>query len=147
MVPPSSQRIPRVRRYSGYHCLLDRFGYVALTLSGSVSQQILLQSYIASVVLTPRILLLVVWPPPRSLATTCGISVDLFSSSYLDVSVRRVPLVYLCIQYTITYFEYAWFPNSDICGYYGYLRLPAAFRSLSRPSSAPDAKAFPLCSF
>ena len=27
-----------------------------------------------------------------------------------------------------------------------YLQLPAAFRSLSRPSSAPDAKAFPLCS-
>ena len=35
---------------------------------------------------------------------------------------------------------------------FGYLRieahlqLPAAFRSLSRPSSAPDAKAFTLCS-
>ena len=30
---------------------------------------------------------------------------------------------------------------------YAYLQLPAAFRSLSRPSSAPDAKAFTLCSF
>ena len=28
-----------------------------------------------------------------------------------------------------------------------YLLLPAAYRSLSRPSSAPDAKAFPLRSF
>ena len=28
-----------------------------------------------------------------------------------------------------------------------YLQLPAAYRSLSRPSSAPDAKAFPLCSY
>ena len=28
-----------------------------------------------------------------------------------------------------------------------YLQLTAAFRSLSRPSSAPDAKAFTLCSF
>ena len=27
-----------------------------------------------------------------------------------------------------------------------YLQLPAAYRSLSRLSSAPDAKAFPLCS-
>ena len=27
-----------------------------------------------------------------------------------------------------------------------YLQLPAAFRSLSRPSSAPDAKAFSICS-
>ena len=29
----------------------------------------------------------------------------------------------------------------------GYLLLPEAYRSLSRPSSAPDAKAFPLRSF
>ena len=29
----------------------------------------------------------------------------------------------------------------------GHLHLPAAYRSLSRPSSAPDAKAFPLCSY
>ena len=28
----------------------------------------------------------------------------------------------------------------------GYVLLPAAFRSLSRPSSAPSAKAFALCS-
>ena len=27
-----------------------------------------------------------------------------------------------------------------------YLQLPEAYRSLSRPSSAPDAKAFALCS-
>ena len=39
------------------------------------------------------------------------------------------------------------FPHSEICGYNGYLLLPAAYRSLSRPSSAPDAKAFPLRSF
>ena len=29
----------------------------------------------------------------------------------------------------------------------GYVLLPAAFRSLSRPSSAPSAKASALCSF
>ena len=29
----------------------------------------------------------------------------------------------------------------------GHLHLPEAYRSLSRPSSAPDAKAFPLRSF
>ena len=28
-----------------------------------------------------------------------------------------------------------------------YLQLPAAYRSLSRPSSAPNAKAFSICSF
>ena len=39
---------------------------------------------------------------PISLATTLGISVDLFSCSYLDVSVRRVRFAYLCIQYAMT---------------------------------------------
>ena len=51
---------------------------------------------------TPKILLPSVWPPPRSLATTGGISVDVFSSPYLDVSVQAVPPVYLSIQYTVT---------------------------------------------
>ena len=36
-----------------------------------------------------------VWPLPRSLATTCGISVDVFSCPYLDVSVQGVPSVHL----------------------------------------------------
>ena len=39
---------------------------------------------------------------PISLATTLGISVDLFSSGYLDVSVHRVRFVTLCIQITMT---------------------------------------------
>ena len=38
------------------------------------------------------------------------------------------------------------FPHSEIYGCNGYLLLTVAYRSLSRPSSAPDAKAFPLCS-
>ena len=44
---------------------------------------------------TPERLLSPVWPLPRSLATTKGISVDVFSSPYLDVSVQAVPLIYL----------------------------------------------------
>src|SRR6516225_1394356 len=39
---------------------------------------------------------------PISLATTLGISVDFFSCSYLDVSVRHVRFVSLCIQNTMT---------------------------------------------
>ena len=50
---------------------------------------------------TPERLLSPVWPLPRSLATTKGISVDVFSSPYLDVSVQAVPLIYLWIQYMI----------------------------------------------
>ena len=95
---------------------------------------------------TPKTLLLSVWPLPRSLATTSGISVDFFSSPYLDVSVRAVPPVSLCIQDTVTG------RYSCRIAPFGYLRLnarlqlPAAFRSLPRPSSAPSAKAFTLCS-
>ena len=88
-----------------------------------------------------------VWPPPRSLATTCGISVDVFSSPYLDVSVQAVPHVHLFDSVhadTVLPCRVAPFGNLRIIA---YLQLPEAYRSLSRPSSAPDAKAFPLRSF
>ena len=60
---------------------------------------------------------------------------------------RPFPSYAYLIQRTITRYCRVGFPHSEICGYNGYLLLPAAFRSLSRPSSAPDAKAFPLRSF
>ena len=93
---------------------------------------------------TPTVLLPLVWPPPLSLATTRGISVDFFSSGYLDVSVPRVPHVPLWIHGTFHDSSSWGFPHSEIRGYNAYLQLPAAYRSLSRPSSAPDAKAFTL---
>lgn len=39
---------------------------------------------------------------PISLAATLGISVDFFSCSYLDVSVRHVRFACLCIQHAMT---------------------------------------------
>ena len=57
-----------------------------------------------------------VWPPPRSLATTSGISVDVFSSPYLDVSVQAVPHAQLWIHCTLTEYCSAGFPHSVICG-------------------------------
>ena len=60
---------------------------------------------------------------------------------------RPFPSYAYLIQRTITEFCSAGFPHSEIHGYNGYLLLPVAYRSLSRPSSAPDAKAFPLRSF
>ena len=50
---------------------------------------------------TPKAFLSLVWPLPISLATTLGISIDFSSSPYLDVSVREVPLLNLCIQLRI----------------------------------------------
>jgi hypothetical protein len=43
-----------------------------------------------------------VWADPFSLATTQGVSVDFFSSGYLDVSVRPVHLQPLCIHSWMT---------------------------------------------
>ena len=88
-----------------------------------------------------------VWPLPRSLATTGGISVDVFSSPYLDVSVQAVPHVHLFDSMHVTEVLLQWVSPFGNLRFNGYLRLPEAYRSLSRPSSAPDAKAFPLRSY
>ena len=47
------------------------------------------------------------------------------------------PSSYLFIQYAITYVAIRWVPSFGYLRISGYLLLPAAFRSLSRPSSAP----------
>ena len=93
---------------------------------------------------TPEILLLPVWPLPRSLATTGGISVDVFSSPYLDVSVQAVPHVHLFDSMHVTRVLLWWVSPFGNLRIEAHLQLPEAYRSLSRPSSAPDAKAFPL---
>ena len=82
---------------------------------------------------------------PISLATTLGISVDLFSCSYLDVSVRRVRFACLCIQHAMT--QRAGFPHSEICGSKCVCSLPAAYRKLLRPSSPVIAKASTMCTY
>ena len=144
MVLPYSHRVSRVRRYSGYPWAFFVFAYWTLTISGWLSHAILLTLNVPSWVRTPTNRSLLVWPPPRSLATTSGISVDVFSSSYLDVSVQTVPHVRLFYS---THVARVWlwrvspFGNLRIVA---YVQLPEAYRSLSRPSSAPDAKAFPL---
>ena len=89
---------------------------MAITSSGGSSQILRLHSRIASTVRTPNVFLLSVWPLSLSLATTRKISVDFSSSGYLDVSVPRVPPIWLCIHHTVIYSSYMWFPNSEICG-------------------------------
>ena len=88
-----------------------------------------------------------VWAVALSLAATRAISVDFSSSGYLDVSVPRVPRVRLFYSpHAVWLFaiRVSPFGNPRI---EGYLHLPVAYRSLSRPSSAPDAKAFSLRSY
>ena len=146
MVHPSSLRIPRVRRYSGFCSLPFRF-----RLSGSHTLRRAFpcasaNSRIRYAVRTPEILLPPVWPLPRSLATTCGISVDFSSSGYLDVSVPRVPRVRLFYSPHAVWFFTIRVPPFGYLRVKAYLQLTAAYRSLSRPSSAPNAKAFSICS-
>ena len=144
MVPPVSHRVSRVRRYSGSR--LIRFSFRL-----RVSHPLWMAFPDHSTNLSdrfagpqPRGINPSVWPFPRSLATTCGISVDVSSSPYLDVSVQAVPRVRL---FDSTHAD--WILSSRVAPFgnpriYRYLLLPVAYRSLSRPSSAPDAKAFPL---
>ena len=147
MVPPSSHRVSRVRRYSGYNRPTPLFAYETITPYGVSSHTLQLNFVVPYVVRTPKVLLPSVWPVPRSLATTDGISVDVFSSPYLDVSVQAVPHVHLWIQCTLTEYCSAGFPHSDIHGSSACFRLTVAFRRSLRPSSALSAKASPLRSF
>ena len=147
MVPPASHRVSRVRRYSGTrltefgfrlrgsHPLWPAFPYRSANLScRCVGPQ-------------PRRINPSVCPLPRSLATTCGISVDFSSSPYLDVSVQAVPCLRLFDSTQtdgVLLRRVSPFGNLRVKG---CLRLTEAYRSLPRPSSAPDAKAFPLRSY
>ena len=147
MVPPVSHRVSRVRRYSGSR--LRQFGF-RLRVSHPLWMAF---PYHSANLLSrcagpqPRGINPSVWPLPRSLATTCGISVDVSSWPYLDVSVQAVPYVHLFDSMHVTTVLPWWVPPFGNLRINGYLLLPEAFRSLSRPSSALSAKAFPLRSF
>ena len=129
MVPPSSHRVSRVRRYSGYSLPYAVFAYGILTLYDRPSHAVRLTCMVSMRVRTPKIRRPSVWPLPRSLATTCGISFDFSSSSYLDVSVQTVPPVRL--------FDSSHGDRLLICRVspFGHLRLLrsfAAYRSFSQ---------------
>ena len=92
------------------------------------------------VVLLPHICIAtnMVWALPRSLATTRGIIVYfLFLQVLRCFSSLRSPS-YLCKNNSPSDYWVVPFGNPGIKG---YLHLPRAYRSLSRPSSPPRAKA------
>ena len=147
VVHPRSHRVSRVRRYSGYSLTCLHF---RLRGSHPVSPAFPYRSpnlLLRCVSPQPRRINPPVCPLPRSLATTCGISVDFSSSPYLDVSVQAVPYLRLFDSTQVDGVllrRVSPFGNLRINA---YVRLPEAYRSLSRPSSVPDAKAFPLRSY
>ena len=89
-----------------------------------------------------------VWPLPRSLATTGGISFDFSSSGYLDVSVPRVaPSGPMCsARRRRASTARRVFPFGDP-RVKGRVPLTADYRSLPRPSSASCAKASAACPY
>ena len=147
MVPPGSHGVSRVPRYSG-----TRLRQLGFRLWGSHPLWLAFPYHSTNLLSRcagpqPQRINPLVWPLPRSLATTSGISVDFSSSPYLDVSVRAVPHVHLFDSMhvdRVLLCRVSPFGNLRINA---YVQLPEAYRSVSRPSSAPDAKAFPLRSY
>ena len=68
-----------------------------------------------------------VWAPSLSLAATQEIDVSFFSSGYLDVSVRRVPLRTLWIHVRMHEGSSCGFPHSDTHGSTGICPSPWLF--------------------
>jgi hypothetical protein len=142
MVPANSTRASPTPTYSGYH-----YPYSNLTLRDShplrstfprsfmfSSIQNICRSYNPDVAVTTS-----VWANPRSLATTCGITIVFFSSGYLDVSVLRV-----CLSLAKdTQASLVWVAPFGNLRINSYVPIPVAYRSLSRPSSPLRAKASP----
>ena len=116
MVPAHSHKVSRVSWYSGSRLADSSFAYGAFTLSGWLSQNHsakLVRSITRS---EPRNARIPVWALPISLAATFGIDVSFSSSGYLDVSVHRVPGVWLCIHHTSLEVHSSRFPHSEISG-------------------------------
>ena len=147
MGPPSSGQIPRVCSYSGYCSLCSRFTYRTLTFFGWPSHVILLRLQILNAVQNPDRI------------ATIGLASSTFARRYSQnlvwflflrvlrcfSSPRSLPATMYSLQdHRLFIYVVPQFGNLRI---EAYLQLPAAYRSLSRPSSAPDAKAFTLCSF
>ena len=147
MVPQCSVRIPRVRTYFGYCQLTLDFVYETITPYGCASHHIRLSAVIHFTVHNPRCI------------STPGLASSAFARHYSRNLVwflflpllrcfssggsLRIPMYSVYVSWFFT-MRVSSFGNLRI---EAYLQLPAAFRSLSRPSSASDAKAFTLYSF
>ena len=138
MVPAVSDRIPRVPPYSGYHLKIILYVYRAVTSFGPAFQPVPLRTSFRLMVLQPRHCL-----------NNTGLGSSHFARHYsgnhfcfLFLRVLRcfsspgLPPVYTEYPTCIGWVAPFGYPRIK-----GYLHLPAAFRSLSRPSSPPRAKA------
>ena len=147
MVPAGSGRISRVPPYSGaasaLHPDLRVRGFHPLRpafprRSPDPCCRLCWRSYNPG----PRLATGPVWAGALSLATTRAIAVAFSSSGYLDVSVPRVRPGHSSGGRRL---RRPGCPIRKSASRKGYLPLGAAYRSLSRPSSPPRAKASFMC--
>ena len=148
MVPARSHKVSRVSWYFGYCLSLFVFPYGAFTLSGRLSQYRsgnseynLLQSL--TLQCTHRSL----GSFPFARRYSGNRCFFLFLRVLRCFSSPGFPLYDYFIHHRIPMHYHRCVPAFGNLRIFGYLLLPAAYRSLSRPSSAPDAKAFPLRSY
>ena len=142
MVLADSHKISHVPRYSGYYQVINSIRIQDYHLlwfnfpeNSTSNLQSTMQSYNQLMAETIRI-----WAIPCSLAATQGITIVFYSSRYLDVSVPWVDFP-TSRDNTTSWYWVSPFGNLRIKG---YLHLPEAYRSLSRPSSSLRAKAFAM---
>ena len=146
MVPALSHKVSRVSWYSGSCPAVFRFRYAPLTLSGRPSHAVLLPWTVSYAVLTPG-------------CKHPGLGSFPFARRYLG---NRFFFLFLRVLRCFSSpgsLPYVMYWRMDDSGLhcrvspFGYLRvircllLTAAFRSLSRPSSAPSAKASAPCTY
>ena len=144
MVPPSSHRVSRVRRYSGSSCLTSVFAYETITLCGGPSHVLLLTSVNS-----------VCCPYPGNISTP-GLASSAFARHYwrnlcwfLFLALLRCfssggsPHTAMYSQHD-TWVLLRWVSPFGYSRVIGCFRLTVTFRRSLRPSSAPGAKAFPL---
>ena len=147
MVPAHSIKVSRVSMYSGYRHVIFPFAYGAFTLSGRLSQNLSARINESIMRSEPRNARIPVWALPFSLAATHRITCCFLFLRLLRCFSSPGSLPYVM--------NWRMDDRGLLCrvspfGYLrinGYLLLPEAFRSLSRPSSALSAKASTLRSY
>ena len=148
MGPPASYRVSRVRYYSGATRLASHFAYGNFTLFVQLFQN-------CSAILRNTLM----WSATPENKSS-GLASFPFARRYLGnrcfflllellrcLSSPRFLLSDYLFHLRMPVYYYRRVPPFGYLRISGYLLLPAAFRSLSRPSSAPSAKASALCSF
>ena len=144
MGPPASYRVSRVRYYSGATWLVSDFVYGSFTLFAWLFQNhstIFLNTFWWSATPKNKSFGLASFPfARRYLGNRCFFLFLLLLRCFSSEGFLCIAMDLLCSDGVLLR-RVSPFGNP---GVYGYLLLTPAYRSLSRPSSAPDAKSFSL---